>query len=60
MDLFNNQIGRDIIFDGSEDILLDVQTAFDNGELMYLNNQSTVIGHECEATFSSELIPTNQ
>jgi len=60
MDLFNNQIGRDLITNGSTDILQDVIITLNNGDLRYLSDLSNVIGHECEATFNSQLIPTNQ
>ncbi|PWI29877.1 hypothetical protein DI383_08975 [Flavobacteriaceae bacterium LYZ1037] len=55
MDLFNNQVGRDIFANGSTNILQDIQEAFNNGELRYLSNQAT----NCWATFSSQLTPTN-
>jgi hypothetical protein len=56
MDLFNNQVGRDIVTNGSTNILQDVIQALTNGDLRYLSNQDSV---ECEATFNSQLIPTN-
>ncbi|MDW5290839.1 DUF6973 domain-containing protein [Formosa sp. PL04] len=56
MDLFNNRVGRDIIANGSTNILQDLQDAINNGNLRYLNNQ----GSNCFATFSSQLTPTNQ
>ncbi|MBR9757929.1 MAG: hypothetical protein GYB39_07580 [Algicola sp.] len=56
MNLFNNQVGRDIVINGSTNILQDIQDAVSNGDLRYLNNQDS----DCFATFSSQLIPTNQ
>lgn len=56
MDLFNNQVGRNIASDGSTNLVQDIQTALNNGELRYINNQSS----DCKATFSSQIIPTNQ
>ena len=42
--------------DGSTNLVQDIQTALNNGELRYINNQSS----DCKATFSSQIIPTNQ
>jgi len=56
MDLYNNEIGRDIIWNGSTDILQDVLSAFNNGDLRYLSNQAS----DCRATYNSQLTPTNQ
>jgi len=56
MDLHNNQIGRDIVWNSSLNILKDVQDALNNGELKYLTHQAS----DCLATFNSQLIPTNQ
>jgi len=60
MDLFNNQVGREIVNQGSNDILQSVLSALNNGELRYISNQSIIFGQECLATFYSQLIPTNQ
>src|SRR5690606_8120661 len=41
MDLFNNQVGQDIVYNGMTNLLLmqeAIQDALDNGELKYLNN----------------------
>ncbi|MFD0837257.1 DUF6973 domain-containing protein [Mariniflexile aquimaris] len=56
MDLFNNQVGRDIASGGSLDLVNDIQTALNNGELHYINYQDL----NCRATYSSQIIPTNQ
>jgi len=54
MDLFNNQIGRNI---GSESffmLMMKVKFALDKGELRYLSNTNP------RATSTSQLIPTDQ
>ncbi|MBO3117925.1 hypothetical protein J4050_14305, partial [Winogradskyella sp. DF17] len=59
MDLYNNNIGRSFVENGIDNLLLarqTIQTAFDNGDLRYLNNQDG----SCRATFSSVLTPTNE
>jgi uncharacterized protein DUF6973 len=56
MDLFNNQIGRNIGSQSLNSIIQDIQTALNNGELRYISNQAS----NCRATYSSQLIPTNQ
>ena len=56
MDLFNNQVGRDIVSNGSTDILQDVLDGLGNGDLRYINNQNS----DCQATYSSQIIQTNQ
>ena len=58
MDLFNNQIGRDIFKQGSSNLKQDVLNALNNGSLRYLSNQTT--DGKCRASFSSQLTPTNQ
>lgn len=64
MDLFNNEIGRNIVFNGFTNLLLmhhEVLNALNDGDLGYLTNQNQNVGQEyCRATFSSQLIPTNQ
>ncbi|MCX7551701.1 hypothetical protein [Xanthomarina sp. F2636L] len=55
-DILHNQIGGDIVVNGSTNILQDVIQALTNGDLKYLNNQDPI---ECKATFNSQLIPTN-
>lgn len=56
MDLFNNQIGRNIGSQSLNSIIQDIQTALNNGELRYISNQAS----NCRATYSSQIIPTNQ
>ena len=56
MDLYNNNIGINLgQLDASliEQALVD---ALNNGNLLYLNNLTS----NCSATFTSQLIPTNQ
>ncbi len=56
MDLFNNQIGRNIASQGSSNLIQDILSALNSGSLRYINNQAS----NCLATFSSQVIPTNQ
>ncbi len=57
MDLHNNQIGRNL--GQLEDFVIRqaVLDALDNGDLLYLNNLSSI---NCRATHASQLTPTNQ
>lgn len=56
MDLFNNQVGRDIASNGSTDLVEDILNTVMNGELRYINN----LANNYQATYSSKIIPTNQ
>lgn len=60
MDLFNNQIGRDIaIQKGENNLLQNILDALNDGSLRYLDNLNSN-DKECQATLSSKLIPTNK
>lgn len=54
MDLFNNQIGRNIGIQSSFMLMMKVKFALNNGDLRYLSNTTP------QATANSQLIPTNQ
>jgi len=56
MDLYNNEIGRNLGQLDASVIEQAVLDALNNGDLVYLNN----LYSNCFATFTSELIPTNQ
>lgn len=53
MDLYNNQIGRNIGSLSNFMLMMKVKFAADKGELRYLSNTTP------QATVNSQLIPTN-
>lgn len=59
MDLFNNNVGREIARQNHTDLALGVLNALNNGELKYLNNLAPSSSN-CKATYNSDLIRTNQ
>lgn len=57
MDLFNNNIGREIGNQSTIILMMKVKFALENGDLRYLNNLNPINN---EATSNSQLIPTAQ
>lgn len=56
LDLFDNEVGRNLVLSVSSNPAMDVLNALNDVQLRYLSNQNS----NCEATCDSELIPTNQ